>query len=724
MDFPDSIVLEAVDQIKKGVESTQLDNLASKIDSFTSFQRSQFFCLAKDLKINFSKTFQIEIKIWEEFDALFRSDYTETSFLLEKCNIALGLAEAAVLLGLYDLEDLRAIFRYLYTNTDDYDSTLLKLNISILRILKIRKVGSQVLSFLISMLRFFGIPLAATDKLINVLIELFPEVKAKVTGVFDIIGPYQRYPEYLEEMVEQLNYDEAVPILKDWLDLEILFKLERAIITNFTQSWEPKIGKTVDDFVENLKDVLAARNLSSIPLVFDSFIKPFSASVKPQKVKSTDLKSNIPPELMHSYVEKLAYQVSSHKEVKIQITFLGGAEIGTMAILISSPQSNLLIDYGMSVANYQIPYWHESLCHLDAILVSHAHLDHSGAIPYLFSKGYKGYIFSSGMTKNLTNFLLLDSVELMNKNFNPVIINTDYRFKYLAQPSYVYQMLDRFINVKPGKEYHITPDIVVKSFPSNHIQGSLSYLIECGNKEIFFSGDMNLDPTSLFKDKSPTLPRDADLSIIDSTYYGQSTFDAKKRDKKLIETVKEDCKIIIPAFSVGRAQEVMLKLEQAGLTKERKVTMLGMATKVARISGLKTHGHLSDHLVQPFEDEVVITGGGMLNGGLAREFTEQTKDDPNTTIILCGFLAKNSLGYRLLHKLEPNYKQKIVYTRFSGHTSSETLRTYLNSLKGQKALVHLGNLTKDPFYSEKIRKSKNFSHPDFYIPSLGSSLEI
>ncbi|MFX0123178.1 MAG: hypothetical protein ACFFAE_06030, partial [Candidatus Hodarchaeota archaeon] len=134
--------------------------------------------------------------------------------------------------------------------------------------------------------------------------------------------------------------------------------------------------------------------------------------------------------------------------------------------------------------------------------------------------------------------------------------------------------------------------------------------------------------------------------------------------------------------------------------------------------------HLSDHLVQPFEDEVVITGGGMLSGGYARELVEQTKEDPNTTIILCGFLAKNTLGNRLRQKLEPSYKQKVVFTRFSGHSSSKTLSKYLSSVKGQKALVHLGSLTVDPFTYKNIRKSDNFSNPDYYIPTLGSSLVI
>ncbi|MFX0052198.1 MAG: hypothetical protein ACFE8U_13015, partial [Candidatus Hermodarchaeota archaeon] len=304
------------------------------------------------------------------------------------------------------------------------------------------------------------------------------------------------------------------------------------------------------------------------------------------------------------------------------------------------------------------------------------------------------------------------------------VVNADHRFRYLTQSQYVHQMLDHYISIESGKEYRISPDIVVKSIPTNHIQGSLAYLIECGDKKILFSGDANFDPTELFNNKTVAFPSDADLTIVDSTYYGQPNFDFKERDKILFQTVKEDKKVIIPAFSVGRAQEIMLKLEKSGLTKERKVSMLGMATKVARITGLKTQGYLSNQLLQPLDDEVVISGGGMLGGGIARELVEQTKDDSETTIILSGYLAKTTLGYRLLHGLEPQYKQKIAFTRFSGHSSSETLGKYLKSVNGQKALVHIGDLSKDPINSKKIRKTKQFSRPDYFIPSLGSSLEV
>ncbi|MFX1516429.1 MAG: MBL fold metallo-hydrolase [Promethearchaeota archaeon] len=725
MDFPDSQVKKIVDQLKEEISSGKTVDLTEKIEKLTLYQRIQLFCLVQEFEIVTSELFPLETRIWEAIHGLFRNEYSETTVLIENFENTLELVEIALLSQLFDLEDFRTIIRFLYANLEDYDDSVLKLNIKLLNYLRIRKIKTTLFPIFGLFLHFLGIPLMATEILKKYLLEFFPNAKSEINAFFELpITTMQRYPEYIDEIAEQLNYDTIVPVLKNWLDHESLFKLERAKVEYFIKSWKPKTTGTVDELTRELKDVLVQNNITSIPFVFDSFIKPFSVSIKPLEVKSSDIKSGVPPEIIQSYVEKLAYPISTSKEMKIKIVFLGGAQIGTMAILISTPQSNILIDYGMSVANYQIPYWNEALNYLDGILITHAHLDHIGAIPYLYAQGYKGYVFGSGMTKNLANFLLHDNLELMKKNTSSTIRESDHRFKALSQSAHVYQMLDRYITIKTGEEYQLTPDFVIKPYPAHHIQGSFAYSIECEDKQILFSGDLNLDPMALFKEKTPNLPRDADLTIVDSTYYGQPAFNPVKRDKLLFQTVKEDERVIIPAFSVGRAQEILIKLEKEGLTKERKISTLGMATKVSRVSGVKTKGHLSDYLVQPFEDEVVITGGGMLSGGYARELVEQTKEDPNTTIILCGFLAKNTLGNRLLHKLEPSYKQKVVFTRFSGHSSSKTLSTFLNSVKGQKALVHLGALTQDPFTSEKIRKSDDFFYPDYYIPTLGSTLEI
>jgi Cft2 family RNA processing exonuclease len=248
--------------------------------------------------------------------------------------------------------------------------------------------------------------------------------------------------------------------------------------------------------------------------------------------------------------------------------------------------------------------------------------------------------------------------------------------------------------------------------------------LESEGKKVLFTGDINFDPSELFRNKIPQVPMDSNLSIIDATYYGQPGFDTKERDRLLFNSVNESKRVIIPAFSVGRAQEILLKLDKAGITKNRKVSLLGMATKVAQLSGIKTKGHLSTNLVQPFDDEIIITGGGMLSGGYARELVEQTKTDPKTTIVLCGYLARNTLGYRLLHKLEPEYNQDVIYTRFSGHTSSDNLKKTISSFKGSTYLVHLGELTKDPLTLEKKGNREKIKDKSIKIPYIGTTATI
>jgi Cft2 family RNA processing exonuclease len=725
MDFPDSHVQKLVKSLKKRLRDNQSIDLASFLEDLSSSQRFHFYCLVKNLELPISEHFTLENKIWNQFQALFRNDYENLTLLIQHFDSTLDLAGAALLNGLFELEDFRTLTRYLFTNATDYDDAILKINISILHFLNAKGVESQILVKLRVFLRFLGIPLAYIENLKITLLELFPKAQAEINSFLEYpISTCQKHPEYVEEIAEQLNYDVEIPTLKDWLNGEILSRLARAKLNNFIESWVPKKELTVDELISDLKEELKNRNLTSLPVVYHSFIKPFSANIQPKKIKSTDIEPNIPQEILKSYIEKKAYSHFVHKDSEIQIFFLGGEQIGTMGILICTPSSNVLIDFGLSVMNYQIPFWHEALNHLDAILITHAHLDHIGGIPYLYGLGYNGFIFGSIMTKNLTNFLLIDNVELMKRNISEEIRTRDHRFKFLSVTKYIHQMLESFITIEPGKTIQITPDVTIKPYLAHHIQGSYAYLVECGDKEVLFSGDVNLDPTILFGGKAPKLPYDADLTIVDSTYYGQPGFDPEKRDELLISTVKEDERVIIPAFSIGRAQEVMVTLEKAGLTRERKISMLGMATKVARVSGLKTKGYLSNYLVKPFDDEIVISGGGMLGGGYARELVEQTKDDPDTTIVLCGFLAKNTLGNRLLRGLEPEYKQKIVYTRFSGHSSNNNLMSYLNKIKGIKALVHIGDLSTDPINYEETRKKGIYNRSKYHIPSLGSSLTL
>jgi predicted metal-dependent RNase len=112
----------------------------------------------------------------------------------------------------------------------------------------------------------------------------------------------------------------------------------------------------------------------------------------------------------------------------------------------------------------------------------------------------------------------------------------------------------------------------------------------------------------------------------------------------------------------------------------------------------------------------------MAQGGFARRFIEETKDDPETSIVFCGYLAQNTLGQRLVSGLDKDiYHQSIQYCRYSGHSSNQSLNKFLNDLEGKKILVHLGELSKEPFKLKDVALPKR---DDAYIPYLGERITI
>ncbi|MFW9778128.1 MAG: MBL fold metallo-hydrolase [Candidatus Heimdallarchaeota archaeon] len=725
MIISDPVVEDLLKKFGNARNPLSQDEIASLIQPLNQFQRVLLFCKTKKSESGYvleSKELEEERKLYEKTIDLFSGNLTSPDYLLQRFDQLLQLIEAGLYEEILDLEDFRAILRHLYVKMEDFQKYVLRINRFLLRYLNNRTVDGQTgISNLTSLLRYLGVPAAAPEVLEEDMKGTFPNDSSTIDRLVELpVSSAQRHPDHIKDLVTFFNFENDLPLLLQWLDHESLSILEKATSDLILQGWEPEEPFTMEKLVDSLRAVLP----TEIPIAFETIIKPFTRFLSPRTLRTGDIGSNVPPEILQSYVEKLAFPVSRQTSEKTRIIFLGGSHIGTMAILISTGISNILIDFGMSVANYGVPAWHPILNHLDAIFITHAHLDHSGAVPFLFGLGYRHRVFGSALTKALTEILLLDSQRMMQNNINSQVRLMDPRFRHLSQSKWIHRYLDSYVPVRSNVTYQITPDIAVTPIPSYHIQGAMGFFVETGHRTIYYTGDMNLEPSVLFKERSPKLPTNADLTILDATYFGQKEFNISQRDSVLIKTVKEGKRVIIPAFSVGRAQEVMITLDQAGLTKERKVTMLGLATKASRLTGLKSKGFFDNSLTTPFEDEIIITGGGMLSGGIARELVEQTKDDPDTSILLCGYLAKNTLGYRLLHGMEPRYKQKVAYARFSGHSSSDRLKSYINSISGTKALVHVGELSKDPFASNRARQNILSAHPECYIPTTGSVLEL
>ena len=725
MEFPSAKVKSVHKQITEKKDTMSNQEIENKIQELSEEERCQLFWKFYETKDLVKEFLLKEFQIWDGIEALFKGDYSNTDVLDDQNELILAFTEMGVYMGSLNLEDFRSVVRFMLTHAIKYDLIVDEINETLIRLLaNITTSNEDIIAKLSSLIRYMGLPPSGFDHLCKNLLVSFPSLISEIEQLKELpIDTCQHYPEYIAEIAEKLDYDISIPVLKQWLDHSTLNDITAKKISQFIEKRSSQKFDSNIKFFQRLEAERHTQEISSIPLAYNTFVKPYSQEIHPETVRPAELPSNIPSELLHTFLERLAYPIHT-QDREIKVTFLGGASIGTMGILVTTPQSSVLFDYGLSVANYQIPFWHEALHSLDAIFVTHAHLDHTGAIPYLFSQGYSGYVFGSSMTKKLTSILLADSIKLMNQNFTKETRNNDFRFKALSKETYLFQMLDRYITIKSGEEYQITPDVVIKPFNAHHIQGSYAYQLESEGKKVLFTGDINFDPSELFRNKPPQVPMDSNLSIVDATYYGQLGFDTKERDHLLFNSVNESKRVIIPAFSVGRAQEILLKLDKAGITKNRKVSLLGMATKVAQLSGIKTKGHLSTNLVQPFDDEIIITGGGMLSGGYARELVEQTKTDPKTTIVLCGYLARNTLGYRLLHKLESEYKQDVIYTRFSGHTSSDNLKKVISSFKGSTYLVHLGELTKDPLTLEKDGNREKLNNKLINIPNIGTTVTI
>jgi hypothetical protein len=454
MEFPSAKVKSVHKQMTERKDTISYQEIESKIQELSEEERCQLFWKFYETKDLVKDILLREFEIWEGIEALFKGDYSNTDVLDDQNELILTLTEMGVYMGSLDLEDFRSVIRFLLTHAIKYDLIVDEINETVIRLLANITISNEdIIAKLSTLIRYMGLPPSGFDHLCENLLVSFPGLISEIEKLKELpIDTCQHYPEYLDEIVEKLDYDILIPVLKKWLDHSTLNSITDKKISQFIEKWPSQKYDSNIKFFQSLEAERHKRKISSIPLVYNKFVKPYSQDINPETVRPAELPSNIPSELLHTFLERLAYPILT-QDREIKVTFLGGASIGTMGILVTTPQSNILFDYGLSVANYQIPFWHEALPSLDAIFVTHAHLDHTGAIPYLFSQGYSGYVFGSSMTKKLISILLADSIKLMNQNFTKETRKNDFRFKALSKENYLFQMLDRYITIKSGNEY-------------------------------------------------------------------------------------------------------------------------------------------------------------------------------------------------------------------------------------------------------------------------------
>ncbi|MEW6295506.1 MAG: beta-CASP ribonuclease aCPSF1 [Candidatus Diapherotrites archaeon] len=432
----------------------------------------------------------------------------------------------------------------------------------------------------------------------------------------------------------------------------------------------------------------------------------------------------------------------------IRMTALGGfREVGKSAILIETPETKVLLDCGIDVANSEQPYPYFDairfpIDQLDAIAISHAHVDHSGFVPYLFKLGYRGPIYCTRPTRDLMALLQFDFI--------------DVAVKEGKEPPYNERDVKEMIKYCIPREYRevtdIAPDMRLTFHNAAHILGSASVHLHIGEgaHNLIYSSDLKYGFTRLFNNINLKYPR-LETLIIESTYGGREDIQPERQqsEERLIQIIKETIhskgNVLIPVFSVGRAQEIMLVIEEyyrRGML-EGKVYIDGMTKEASAIHTaypeylrkavqrrvLQNDSPFTSELFQVVDnknrDQIISESGsiflassGMLTGGPSVEYLHKTAEDPRNTLIFVGYQGEGSLGRRIqggtktLAVNAGNGKTKALNINmrvetvegFSGHSDRNQLVNYIRTLnpKPKRILVDHGEKDKAVEFAKYI----------------------
>ncbi len=604
----------------------------------------------------------------------------ETNSLLE----CMTLCVYGYVLNNYIDEDVRYLYRYSLNQVRDHGELERWLRRAITFISSIEEQSPKdILNRIRHWLGFFGAPLhnpkGFTEFSQELGIDLDPILEEEN---FKLVDTLRRHSQYLNEAVIGRNYDDIWNATKDWLPDVLSSEILSIFRKQVYQESQNKIDSdsTVEESYKSVKKIFERVGFRSQ----DRTTLP----VRLQELESPPIGEAIDPVVFEMIPQKLRRDllpaVAYYRPTKtIEIHFLGGRIIGRSGILIKTDTGGILLDYGLSVANQRIPEWIPELEMIDTVLISHSHLDHIGGLPVLYEK-YEGKWCSTSATGVITKALLDDAIKIGTPALPRRRDRTDLisRFKQ----DNIDKVAKNHVRLEIGKSSEVGPGIVVTPIDAAHIPGSVSYLIDIEGKRILYTGDFNLDKSVLFP--GATLPTDSDVVIFDGTYWDRADFDRTKVYQQISSVIEKHGPVIIPSFAVGRSQEILVMLDELGITRNRNVMVAGMAEQVTKLVGISGNWQgMKKNKVVLDKQDVLVAGGGMLGGGLARHHFKEQRANPKAAIIPCGYLAPRTPGWNLVNGYEP-HDCTVSYARLSAHSSSGNLQEYIRSCKGKKVIVH------------------------------------
>ena len=394
--------------------------------------------------------------------------------------------------------------------------------------------------------------------------------------------------------------------------------------------------------------------------------------------------------------------------------------------MINTDYGNILLDCGLFQGRDRKIYSNLEMyfnpSNIDAIVLSHAHIDHCGRIPILYKLGYKGKVYGTEATKFLSEILLEESSKMFEE-----FSGETYK---LFSAENVQMFLDNYVEINYRENVKILDKVYVELFDAGHLLGSASIILTVKGKTIFYSGDIGKPNTPILKDPEKVIG--ADYAIIESTYgslekHKSNEFFNEFQDI-VLNTLKKGGKCIIPSATVGKMQEILYFINDIFEEHDLKYKVYidsPMSSKIIDIYqkckylydedakeklnngdnplnftnlNYVTTKEESIEIQELDEPYIVLAAGGMCEGGRIIYHLRKHIDKPNTSVVLLGHQAHGTLGWRLS---KGNKQVKIFQDKFnvkaniyefpslSGHGDRNTIVDYVCSMKKRPNKIFL-----------------------------------
>lgn len=465
----------------------------------------------------------------------------------------------------------------------------------------------------------------------------------------------------------------------------------------------------------------------------------------------------------------------------MKVSFYGAARSVTGSRhLLEVPGLRLLMDCGLFQGrreetvrqNRDLGFDPKSL---GAVLLSHAHIDHSGALPVLPQQGFSGKVYATRATADLAGIMLEDSARVQESDCRFVNKREQRGRRRCVRPFYdssdVRKILKQFEGTRYGDQVKIGPRVTASFHDAGHILGSaairVKYTARGNTTTVLFSGDLGRSGMPILRDPEPPPP--CDVLIVESTYGDRVHEDVAEETKKkaiaLITHAKHHkSKIIVPAFAVGRTQELVMRIKE--LVREGRIDPLpiyidsplaGKATDIFRRhpecydeETLKTFSAEGDpfasryiHYVSSSEDSkrlnaakgpcIIISSSGMCEGGRVVHHLKHAIQEEANVIVFVGFQAEHTLGRKLVEGWDvvpifgvptPRRAQVVKFNGLSAHADRHDLLAYVRAINPLPSMVFIVHGEEKQALSLGAAIQNEHPNIEVRIPHQGSIHEV